>query len=115
MIATVWIDDAHLATNKAQGYVSTDCISRINRTVMFDNDGGGLASYGAGSTHIINSYISGNGTQNGGDFSGVRSAQGNELHLNLSGPPRCILHREFNAYSATLSSPIHAKNPAPRI
>jgi hypothetical protein len=82
--ANVWLDDTRIAGNKGQGYESTDCTSRINRSVIFDNDGGGVASYGAGTTHIINSYISGNGTQNGGDYGGIRSAQGNELHLIYS-------------------------------
>jgi hypothetical protein len=82
--ATVWIDDTRIAGNKGEGYDSTDCTSRIDRSVIFDNDGGGIASYGAGTTHIANSYISGNGTQNGGDFGGIRSAQGNELHLIYS-------------------------------
>ncbi len=82
--AFVWIDDTRIASNKGEGYDATDCTSRVSRSVIFDNDGGGVASYGAGMTHIINSYISGNGTQNGGDFGGIRSAQGNEMHLIYS-------------------------------
>lgn len=81
--ATVFADDVRLAGNKLQGYNSTDCSSQFRRSVFFDNDGGGIASYG-GQTSIVNSYISGNGTQNFGDFGGIRSAQGNELHLVYS-------------------------------
>ena len=80
----VWLTDTRLATNKLQGYESTDCNSRINRAVIYDNDGGGVASYGAGTTTIINSFISGNGTQNFGDYGGIRTAQGNELRLIYS-------------------------------
>lgn len=80
----VWIDDSRMATNKLQGYESTDCDSKINRTVVYDNDGGGIASYGAGTTTITNSFITGNGTQNFGEYGGIRTAQGNELHLIYS-------------------------------
>jgi hypothetical protein len=79
--STVHIDDSRIAANKLQGYNSTDCESHLRRTVVFDNDGGGIASYGVGATWLWNSYVSGNGTQNFGDFGGIRSAQGNELHL----------------------------------
>ncbi len=82
--ADVFADDVRFTANRLQGYESTDCNTTINRSVLFDNDGGGLASYGAGTTHVVNSYITGNGTQNFGDYGGVRSAQGNELHLVFS-------------------------------
>jgi len=82
--ASVWIDDTRIASNKGQGYESDACTTRIVRTVIFDNDGGGLASYGAGTTHVISSFVTGNGTQNGGDFGGILSAQMNELHLVYS-------------------------------
>ena len=79
--ATVWIDESRIAANTNQGYQSTDCDTTIRRTVIYDNDGGGLASYGPGHTYLINSYVSGNGTQNFGDYAGIRSAQGNEMHI----------------------------------
>ncbi len=82
--ANVWIDDTRIASNKGQGYESDACTSRIVRSVIFDNDGGGVASYGVGTTHVINSYVTGNGTQNGGDFGGILSAQMNELHVIYS-------------------------------
>lgn len=82
--ARVWIDESRLAGNKNQGYQSTDCDTTIRRTVIYDNDGGGLASYGPGTTLLINSFVSGNGTQNFGDYAGVRSAQGNEMHILYS-------------------------------
>jgi tRNA A-37 threonylcarbamoyl transferase component Bud32 len=80
----VWADDVKLSTNKAAGYYSTDCTSIFNRTVFYDNDGGGIESYGVGTTTIISSYVTGNGTQNSGDYGGIRSAQENELHLVYS-------------------------------
>lgn len=79
--ATVWIDESRIAANTNQGYQSTDCDTTIRRSVIYDNDGGGLASYGPGHTYLINSYVSGNGTQNFGDYAGIRSAQGNEMHI----------------------------------
>jgi len=82
--ASVWIDDTRIASNKGQGYESDACTSRIVRSVIFDNDDGGVASYGMGSTHIINSYVTGNGTQNGGANGGILSAQLNELHVVYS-------------------------------
>lgn len=87
-------DDVRFAGNKQQGYNSTECTSEFHRSVFFDNDGGGVASYG-GTTTIVNSYISGNGTQNFGEFGGIRSAQMNQLtllystvinNLSMSGP-----------------------------
>lgn len=80
----VYADDVRFTANRMQGYESTDCDTKINRSVVFDNDGGGLASYGAGVTTVTNSYISGNGSQNFGDYGGIRSAQGNELRLIFS-------------------------------
>ena len=82
--AKVFADDVRFTANRLQGYESTDCETKINRSVLFGNLGGGLASYGAGTTHVVNSYVSGNGSQNGGDYGSVRSAQGNELHLVFS-------------------------------
>lgn len=82
--AKVYADDVRFTANRKQGYESTDCETKINRSVIFDNDGGGLASYGAGTTTISNSYITGNGSQNFGDYGGIRTAQGNELHLLFS-------------------------------
>lgn len=92
--ATVRGDDVRFAGNRQQGYNSTECTSEFHRSVFFDNDGGGIASYG-GTTTIVNSYISGNGTQNFGEFGGIRSAQMNTLtllystvinNLSMSGP-----------------------------
>ncbi len=82
--AKVYIDETRFEANKGQGYESTDCESKINASVIYDNDGGGIASYGAGVTSIVNSFVSGNGTQNSGDYGGIRSAQGNELKLLYS-------------------------------
>lgn len=81
--AKVWIDDSRVASNHKQGYQSTDCDTRIRRSVIFKNLSGGLASYG-GQTWITNSYVTGNGTQNLDDYGGIRSAQGNVLHLLYS-------------------------------
>lgn len=80
----VYADDVRFTANRLQGYESTDCDSKLNRVVVFDNDSGGLASYGAGVTTVTNSYISGNGSQNFGTYGGVLSAQGNEMHLIFS-------------------------------
>lgn len=82
--ADVWIDGTRIASNANQGYESTDCDTWIRNSVIFKNGGGGLASYGAGQTWITNSFVTGNGTQNSDDYGGVRSAQGNELHLIYS-------------------------------
>ena len=109
----VYADDVKLSTNKAAGYSSTDCTSTFNRTVFYDNDGGGIESYGAGRTTIINSYITGNGTQNSGDFGGIRSAQENELHLiystvvnnlSMSGPRS--LHCTVDAFPAEVRNSV---------
>lgn len=82
--ADVWLTDTRMVNNKGQGYESTDCNTTIDRAVIYDNDGGGVASYGAGTTTIVNTFIIGNGTQNFGDYGGVRTAQENELHLIYS-------------------------------
>lgn len=82
--ATMTFDYVLFHNNKLQGYNSTDCTTTFDRAVVYDNDGGGVASYGTGSTTLISSFVSGNGTQNFGDFGGIRSAQGNELHLIYS-------------------------------
>ncbi len=109
----VYADDVKLSTNKAAGYSSTDCTSTFNRSVFYDNDGGGIESYGAGRTTIINSYITGNGTQNSGDFGGIRSAQENELHLiystvvnnlSMSGPRS--LHCTADAFPAEVRNSV---------
>lgn len=82
--AKVWIDDSRMASNVNQGYESTDCDSWIRRTVIFKNGGGGIASYGAGGTWITNSFVTSNGTQVLEEYGGIRSAQGNEMHVNYS-------------------------------
>lgn len=82
--ATVHADDTGFLKNTREGYLSTDCTSTFNRSVFHDNDGGGIASYGVGTTTIVNSYVTGNGSQNFGDFGGIRTAQENELHLIYS-------------------------------
>lgn len=79
--AKVYADDVLFTANRKQGYESTDCETKINRSVLFDNDSGGLASYGAGTTMVTNSYITSNGSQSIGEYGGVRTAQGNEMHL----------------------------------
>ncbi len=82
--AKVFADNVRFASNKIQGYESTDCDSTINRSVIYSNFGGGIASYGAGTTRIWNSFISANGHQTLGEFGGLRSAQGNEMHVVYS-------------------------------
>lgn len=82
--AKVWVDGTRMASNASQGYESTDCDTWIRNSVIFKNGGGGIASYGAGQTWITNSFVTGNGTQNSDDYGGVRSAQGNEMHLVYS-------------------------------
>lgn len=80
---TVWASDVGFNNNTKQGYYSTDCTSSFMRSVFYNNDGGGVESYG-GTTTIVNSYVTGNGSQNGGDFGGIRTAQDNQLHLIYS-------------------------------
>jgi len=82
--AKVWIDNSRMASNANQGYESTDCDTWIRKSVIFKNGGGGIASYGAGGTWITNSFVTGNGTQNLDEYGGIRSAQGNEMHVNFS-------------------------------
>lgn len=79
----VFADDVKITTNKGAGYLSQDCTSRFNRTVFYENRGGGVESYG-GTTTIVNSYVTGNGTQNSGSFGGIRSDQDNKLSLIYS-------------------------------
>ncbi len=82
--ADVWIDGSRMASNAGQGYESTECDTRIRNSVIFQNKSGGLASYGAGQTWITNTYVTSNGTQVLDDYGGLRSAQGNEMHVRYS-------------------------------
>lgn len=82
--AKVYADDVLFTANRKQGYESTDCDTQINRSVVFDNDSGGLASYGVGVTRITNSYITSNGSQSIGEYGGVLTSQGNEMHIVFS-------------------------------
>lgn len=82
--ADVWIDNSRMASNANQGYESTDCNSRIRKSVVFKNGGGGIASYGAGGTWITNSFVTSNGSPILEEYGGIRSAQGNEMHVNFS-------------------------------
>ncbi len=82
--AKVWIDGSRMASNAGQGYESTECDTWVRNSVIFKNGSGGLASYGAGQTWITNTYVTGNGTQNLDDYGGLRSSQGNEMHIRYS-------------------------------
>lgn len=119
---TVWADDVKFTANKLAGYKSTDCTSTFNRSVFFDNDGGGVASYGVGTTTIISSYITGNGTQNSGDFGGIRTAQENQLHLiystvlnNLSKSGPRSLHCDVDAFPAEVRNSVIIAFAAPSV
>jgi len=82
--AKVWIDGTRMASNAGQGYESTDCDTWVRNSVFFKNGGGGLASYGVGQTWITNSYVTSNGTPILEEYGGLRSAQGNEMHVVYS-------------------------------
>ena len=82
--AKVWIDNSRMVSNVGQGYESTDCDTWIRNSVIFKNGSGGVASYGAGQTWITNSYVTTNGSPVLDEYGGIRSAQGNEMHVVYS-------------------------------
>ena len=108
--AYVWIDDTRIASNKGQGYESDACTTRVVRSVIFDNDGGGVASYGVGTTHIISSFVTGNGTQNGGAYGGILSAQMNELHLVYSTVVNNLSEMGPRTLSCVDAGPVEVRN-----
>lgn len=120
--ATVFADDTGFQKNTKEGFRSTDCTATFNRCVFYDNDGGGIAAYGAGTTKIVNSYVTGNGSQNFGDFGGIRSAQENKLllfystvlnNLSMSGPRS--LHCTDDAFPAEIRNSVIIAFAAPSV
>lgn len=81
--ATIFGDDVQARTNEDYGIETVDCDSHLRRALISQNQEGGIASYGAGSTNIVNSYVTANGTALS-EFGGIRSAQGNALNVLYS-------------------------------
>lgn len=76
----IWGDDLTFNLNR-QGYVGTDCSAEFRRAVFYKNTSGGLSTFGLGSTSLINSYVSNNGSNADSTYGGLLSGQGHELHL----------------------------------
>lgn len=81
--ATLWADDIQSKTNNLLGLETIDCTTHVRRALISGNKEGGVASIGNGITHIESSYVTANGTAIS-EFGGIRSAQGNELHVLYS-------------------------------
>lgn len=76
----IWGDELTFNLNR-QGYVGTDCSAQFRRTVFYKNTSGALSSYGLGSTTLLNSYVSNNGSNADAPYGGLKTGQGHELHL----------------------------------
>lgn len=76
----IWGDDLTFNLNR-QGYVGTDCSAEFRRAVFYKNTSGGLSTFGLGSTTLLNSYVSNNGSNADATYGGLQSGQGHELHL----------------------------------
>lgn len=79
----IWGQDLNFSLNK-QGYLGTDCSARFERTVFYKNTSGGLSMFGVGQTHVVNSYVSNNGSNAESNYGGLLTAQGHELHVVYS-------------------------------
>lgn len=79
----IWGQDLNFSLN-GQGYIGTDCSARFDRTVFYKNTSGGLSAYGVGSTHVVNSFVSNNGSNAESNYGGLLTAQGHELHVVYS-------------------------------
>ncbi|WAS98386.1 hypothetical protein [Nannocystis punicea] len=71
-------------TLNRQGYVGTDCTANFNRSVFYKNVSGGLSTFGAGATAVVNSYVSNNGASAESNYGGLLTGQGHELSLVYS-------------------------------
>ncbi|MCB9567267.1 MAG: right-handed parallel beta-helix repeat-containing protein [Myxococcales bacterium] len=78
--STVWATDTQMKNNSQHGVEAIDCDTFHKRSLITQNQKGGVASYGAGMTEIVNSYVTANGNL-AAEFGGIRSAQGNELKI----------------------------------
>ncbi len=78
--SSVFITDTRLSNNSQHGVEALDCDTFHVRSLITQNQKGGVASYGAGITRIENSFITANGNIVS-EFGGVRSAQANELEI----------------------------------
>jgi hypothetical protein len=76
----VWGSDLTFSLNR-QGYEGTDCSADFRRSVFYRNTSGGLAVFGPGSTKLVNSYVSNNGSNAESDYGGLKTGQGHELSL----------------------------------
>ena len=81
--AQIYGDDLTFASNR-QGYVGTDCSAEFKRAVFYKNTSGALTAIGAGTTHVINSYVSNNGSNAESTYGGLLTGQGQELHVVYS-------------------------------
>lgn len=80
MGGTILADDVVFRLN-AEGYVGADCEATLRRAVFYKNTGGGLRISGPGSTWLVNSFVSNNGSNAASNYGGISSSQGHELHL----------------------------------
>lgn len=64
-----------------QGYVGTDCSARFDRSVFYRNASGGLSMFGAGTTELVNSYVSNNSFNAESYYGGLLTGQSHELKL----------------------------------
>lgn len=76
----VWASDLTSSLNR-QGYSGTDCSAAFRRSVFYRNTSGGLSVFGPGSTKLVNSYVSNNGSNAESNYGGLQTGQGHELSL----------------------------------